>query len=56
MKRLLELARANAADLGFFAGLAVAAAGVALIYLPAGLIAAGAAISACVLLDQRSRR
>lgn len=47
---------ANAADLGFFLGLAIVAAGIALIYLPAGLIALGASLSACIYLDQRSRR
>ena len=43
-------------DVAFFAGLAVASVGVGLIYLPAGLIVAGLALSGTVLASERKQK
>jgi hypothetical protein len=53
---LIRRLRAAAPDLAFLAGLAVASTGVALVYLPAGLIVAGVSLSGCVLAAERGRK
>lgn len=47
-------ARTVVLEAAFFAGLAAVAYGVAMIYLPAGVIAGGVALTACAFLEMRT--